>query len=100
MLPDDVWLESMTGTKPLAPPTPRLRPASAPPSSIPAAPSALTIQGHTYSQDGVAQLLARLEVVPDLKNVQLQTSKVDELGGRKIIDFTIVSDIRTGGDAA
>jgi len=37
--------------------------------------------------------------VPDLKNVQLQTSKAAEVGGQNVINFTIVSDIRTGRDA-
>ena len=33
-----------------------------------------TIQGRTYSHDGVARLLSRLQVVPDLTNVQLISS--------------------------
>src|SRR5207247_10795231 len=32
------------------------------------------MQGRTYSHDGVARLLSRLQVVPDLTNVQLQSS--------------------------
>ena len=37
-------------------------------------PSPSTIQGRTFSHDGVARLLARLQVVPDLTNVQLVSS--------------------------
>jgi hypothetical protein len=45
-------------------------------------------------------LLSRLQVVPDLKNVQLKTSKTSELGGRKVVQFSIMADIRYGSDAA
>jgi hypothetical protein len=74
-------------------------PATTTPNAIPVAATALTLQGYTYSQDGVARLLSRLSVVPDLRNVQLQTSKVTTVGGQNVINFTIVSDLRTGRDA-
>jgi Tfp pilus assembly protein PilN len=98
VLPDDVWLTSLDGETPLTPLTATAVPTTTP-NSIPAAATALTMQGYTYSQDGVARLLSRLAVVPDLKNVQLQTSKAAEVGGQNVINFTIVSDIRTGRDA-
>lgn len=102
VLPDDVWLTSLSGDTPLAttttgPPAPVV---TSMPNAIPAAPNALTLQGYTYSQDGVAQLLSRLAVVPDLKNVQLQTSKVAAIAGQKVISFTVISDIRTGRNAS
>jgi Tfp pilus assembly protein PilN len=103
VLPNDVWLTSLNGTTPLtlsATGAPVPAPATTTPNTIPAAATALTVQGYTYSQDGVARLLSRLSVVPDLKNVQLQTSKTATLGGQNVINFTIVSDIRTGRDAA
>jgi Tfp pilus assembly protein PilN len=99
VLPDDVWLTSLNGTTPLTPSVTAV-PTTIVASAIPAAPNALTLVGYTYSQDGVARLLSRLAVVPDLKNVQLQTSKVSVVGGQNIINFTIVSDIRTGKDVA
>jgi Tfp pilus assembly protein PilN len=98
VLPDDVWLTTLDGNTPLTPQTATAA-ATTTPSSIPAAATALTLNGYTYSQDGVARLLSRLAVVPDLKNVQLQTSKAAEVGGQNVINFTIVSDIRTGRDA-
>jgi Tfp pilus assembly protein PilN len=98
VLPDDVWLTSLDGNTPLIPQTATVAPTTTP-SSIPTAATALTLDGYTYSQDGVARLLSRLAVVPDLKNVQLQTSKAAEVGGQNVINFTIVSDIRTGRDA-
>jgi Tfp pilus assembly protein PilN len=99
VLPDDVWLTSLNGTTPLTPSVTAV-PTTIVASAIPAAPNALTLVGYTYSQDGVARLLSRLAVVPDLKNVQLQTSKVSVVGGQNIINLTIVSDIRTGKDVA
>lgn len=100
VLPNDVWLTSLDGETPLTPQTATAAPTTTAPNAIAAAPSALTVQGYTYSQDGVARLLSRLAVVPDLKNVQLQTSKTAQVGGQNVINFTIVSDIRTGRDAA
>jgi Tfp pilus assembly protein PilN len=98
VLPDDVWLTSLNGTIPLdqAPAT-----AVATTSSVlPAASTELTIQGYTYSQESVARLLERLEVVPDLKNVQLQSSALATVSGRSVINFTIVSNIRNGRGAS
>jgi Tfp pilus assembly protein PilN len=97
VLPDDVWLTSVTGTMPLES-TPAT--ATATPSAFPAVPTAFTIQGTTYSQAGVARFLARLEVLPDLQNVQLQTSTAGVIGTQRVINFTIVSDIRKGRGAS
>jgi hypothetical protein len=42
--------------------------------------------------------MTRLQVVPDLSNVQLQSSKVAEVAGREVVQFTILSDVERGGD--
>jgi Tfp pilus assembly protein PilN len=97
VLPNDVWLTNVTGNVPLdASPTAELTT----PSALPPAATELNIQGYTYGQDSVARLLERLEVVPDLKNVQLKTSAWTKLGGRVVYAFTIVSDIRKGKGAS
>jgi len=100
VLPDDVWLTSLTGNVPLSTgaATPTVTPTT--PSALPPTATELTIQGYTYTQDGVARLLERLSVLPDLKNVQLQNSQSTTLGGQKVITFTIVSDIRKGRGAS
>jgi Tfp pilus assembly protein PilN len=97
VLPNDVWLTSLNGTVPLD-----ATPAAAltTPSALPPAATALTIQGYTYSQAGVARLLERLSVVPDLKNVQLQSSQSATVDGQTVFNFTIVSDIRKGRGAS
>jgi Tfp pilus assembly protein PilN len=98
VLPNDVWLTSLTGNVPLD----STLPATTAPttSALPPTPTALSIQGYTYSQASVARLLARLEVLPDLKNVQLTSSQTSQLGGQNVISFTIVSDIRQGRGAS
>jgi Tfp pilus assembly protein PilN len=102
--PDDVWLNNLAGTVPLegsaTTGTPTTTTSTSTSTAFPAAPTALTIGGYTYSQAGVARLMERLEVIPDLKNVQLQTSKSQQLGNQTVINFTIVSDIRKGRGAS
>jgi Tfp pilus assembly protein PilN len=97
VMPDDVWLKSVVGTVPL---DATATTATVTPSAFPAVPTALTLQGMTYSQAGVARFLERLEVLPDLKNVQLQSSTAGLIGTQRVINFTIVSDIRKGRGAS
>ena len=101
VLPNDVWLTTLIGNVPLTPAsatgtvTPTTTPGALPPAS-----TALTVQGYTYTQAGVARLLERLQVLPDLKNVQLQDSETATVNGQQVINFTIVSDIRQGRGAS
>jgi Tfp pilus assembly protein PilN len=96
VLPDDVWLISLTGNVPLEP----TAAVTTTPSALPPTATELTISGYTYSQDSVARLMERLSVVPDLTNVQLQTSSWTKLAGRNVDSFTIISDIRKGRGAS
>lgn len=104
VLPDDVWLTSVSGSVPLVSTTavPGAVPVTVAPTSsaLPATPTALTLEGYTYSQAGVARLLERLQVLPDLKNVQLQSSVKKVIGSQTVVNFTIVSDIRKGRGAS
>jgi Tfp pilus assembly protein PilN len=99
VLPDDVWLTNVKGSVPLDPAA-VTAPATTGSSAFPAAPTALTVQGSTYSQAGVARLLERLQVLPDLKNVQLQQSVAGKVGSQTVVNFTIVSDLRQGRGAS
>jgi Tfp pilus assembly protein PilN len=100
VLPNDVWLTSLTGSVPLQSTVQPGTTSTTAPGPLPAMPTALTITGSTYSQDGVARLLSRLAVIPDLKNVQLQSSATGQIANQNVINFTIVSDIRQGGGAS
>ena len=97
VLPDDVWLTNVAGTMPLES---TAATAAVTTSAFPAVPTAFTIQGSTYSQAGVARFLERLEVLPDFQNVQLQSSTATVIGTQRVINFTIVSDIRKGRGAS
>lgn len=88
VLPRDVWLTSLAS---IAVPT---TPTGAPAGEV--APG-VVLNGSTYSQDGVARVLARLSVTPALTNVRLQSSTVQPIGSRRIVQFTIMADLRTAG---
>jgi Tfp pilus assembly protein PilN len=91
VLPEDVWLTTLSAKSPISPVT------NTPTSTGTGPPSQFTIQGRTYSHDGVARLLSRLQVVPDLTNVQLLSSTLSKLGGQDIVDFSIAADIKVTG---
>jgi Tfp pilus assembly protein PilN len=118
VLPEDVWLTSLDVQSPdgaeAAPPAPApttgaattpttTTPASttpAPATSSPASSSGLsplTVSGYTYSQEGVARLLARLAVIPELTHVTLQKSVRTPVSGRPVVNFTIQADLRRPG---
>ncbi|HEX3266925.1 MAG TPA: PilN domain-containing protein [Gaiellaceae bacterium] len=95
VLPDDVWLATLSAKAPVS-------------SSVPAAPAPaavgttvaateFTLDGYTYSHPAVARLLSRLSVVPDLVNVQLQQSTLTKVGTSKAVHFVIVADVRAPG---
>ena len=96
VLPDDVWLTSLQAHAPSSPASA----APAVPTAPGAAPSGFVISGYTYSQDGVARLLSRLNVLPDLTNVQLQTSSLTKVGLQDVVQFTILADVAPSGAAS
>jgi Tfp pilus assembly protein PilN len=101
VMPDDVWLTKVTGSVPLQSTTSTTSTVTPPTSSaLPPMATALEIDGYTYSQASVARLLERLQVDPDLKNVQLKTSASTPLGSQQVVGFTIMSDIRKGRGAS
>jgi Tfp pilus assembly protein PilN len=91
ILPEDVWLTSLSAKSPISPAT---NASSTGGSTVP---SMFTIQGRTYSHDGVARLLSRLQVVPDLTNVQLISSTRSKVGNQPVVEFTIAADIAAAG---
>ena len=87
VLPEDVWLTTLS--------------AKAPGPAAVAAPTAgFTITGKTYSHNGVARLLARLAVVPQLSNVQMQHSTLGTSeSGRPVVEFSIGAVVKGPGAA-
>jgi Tfp pilus assembly protein PilN len=98
VLPDDVWLLSLSAQAP-SPATATAPSASSSTSPAPTLGGTLdfSIEGYTYSHDAVARLLTRLAVVPDLQQVQLVTSEQAKLGNRTIIHFKIAANVRAPG---
>ena len=98
VMPDDVWFTNVTGNVPVQTAVPTTPTTVTGPSALPPTPTQLTIVGQTYSQASVARFLERLQVDPDLENVQLQTSLPDQT--IPVIDFTIVANVRSGRGAS
>jgi Tfp pilus assembly protein PilN len=92
VLPNDVWLATISAKAPV-PSSTAVPPAPAAPGASVAA-TGFTIDGYTYSHPAVARLLTRLAVVPDLVNVQLQQSTLTKLGAAQAVHFLIVADVR------
>ncbi len=90
VLPSDVWLTGLTSTEP--------EPSETDPNASSAI--GLTLSGATYAQSGVARLLSRLAVAPTLANVRLQSSIMTENGSSNLVQFTILADVKTAGDAS
>jgi Tfp pilus assembly protein PilN len=99
VLPDDVWLLSMSASAPTMATAATSSSGSTSSSAAPALGGQLgfNIEGHTYSHDAVARLLSRLSVIPDLERVQLVTSEETVLGSRTAIHFKIAANVRAPG---
>jgi Tfp pilus assembly protein PilN len=99
VLPDDVWLLNLTAQAPTLATanTATLSEASSTTGSLAAGEQGFTIEGYTYSHDAVARLLTRLSVIPDLEQVQLQTSEQAKVNGRPIVHFKIAANVRAPG---
>ena len=89
VLPDDVWLTQLAAKSPISPAT------NASTASTTGAPSEFTITGRTYSHDGVARLLSRMQVIPDLTNVQLVSSTITKVAKQDVVEFSIAADIKS-----
>ena len=83
VLPEDVWLSSLTTATDVAGGSPKV-----------------TLTGSTYSQDGVARFLSRLSILPALANVQLQTSSTGSTGATGTVQFVIVAEIKSAAAGA
>ena len=91
VLPNDVWLSTLSASTPGASPGG----AGAAPTAAPE--KGFTMTGHTYSHEAVARLLSRLSVVPHLTNVQLENSTLAEVAGRNVVEFAIGAELRDTG---
>lgn len=89
VLPDDVWLTTLQANGPSV--------ATAVTGGDGSSSAPFTIQGYTYTQEGVARFLARLEVVPDLAEVELESSVLTQIEAQDVYQFTIKAQVRSTG---
>jgi Tfp pilus assembly protein PilN len=89
VLPEDIWLESLTANTA----DPNFTPT---PGKTEAPPGGFTITGFSYSHDGVARLLARLSVLPELDRPTLGSSVIDTTKARDVVKFTISATLKQG----
>ena len=99
VLPDDVWLQTMSVTAPTSATASELVGATSTSTSgaLSTAQTGFTIEGYTYSHDAVARLLTRLAVIPDLQQVQLGTSEQAKVNDRPVVHFKITANVRAPG---
>jgi Tfp pilus assembly protein PilN len=94
VLPGSVWLTDMTVVSPtpadsLVPSTPAPTPTTGPTSGA----SGFTINGYTYSMDDVALLLQRLQLLPTLTNVTLNSTSGSTIGLKDVVQFSITASM-------
>ncbi|HZT53880.1 MAG TPA: PilN domain-containing protein [Gaiellaceae bacterium] len=85
VLPSNVWL---TDLKAAGPTTPA-------PAPVPGAAggTAFTLTGYTYTNDDVAVLLTRLQLLPTLTSVSLTSTSKTSVGSKDVVQFTITADV-------
>jgi Tfp pilus assembly protein PilN len=94
-LPNNVWFSSMVSAT-SEPSTPTPAASGADPAAVVPEPvtSSLTITGYALTQEDVAQLLARLEVVPEFGSIQLESATQTEIGEQNVIEFTVIGALK------
>ena len=85
VLPKDVWLATLSLTAP---------------ESSDVAGRQFAITGSAYSHEGVARLLSRIALIPDLANVQLGGSNKLVPGHKSTVAWTITARIREPGSTS
>ena len=112
ILPENVWLSTLSLTQPVAAnladgtaapttsSTSSTTTTPAAPTPIQGPPTAVSIDGYTYTQPDVARLLARLATLPSLQRVTLTSSQSENVGTKPVIHFVIVADLNQTGGAS
>ncbi|MGH3094130.1 MAG: PilN domain-containing protein [Gaiellaceae bacterium] len=95
VVPEEVWFTTVTASSPDTAVAEGSAPASTPDAG---AGNSLTMAGTARSQDAVARLLARLAVIPELIDVQLQSSTAEpQENGSTTFSFSIVATVDPAG---
>ncbi len=95
-LPEGVWFESMaTAGAGLTPAPPTTDGAPAP--TFGGSATSVAITGYSMDQEGIAQLLSRLETIPEFSAIQLQSATRVDVGDLPVIQFNVVGALKEGG---
>jgi Tfp pilus assembly protein PilN len=95
VVPEDVWLTTLQASAPGAAATVSASTA-APSNAVPATATSgntFTLSGYTYSQPSVARLMRRLELIPWLSGVTLNSSAVTQLDNKNVVAFTVAATV-------
>jgi Tfp pilus assembly protein PilN len=98
VLPEDVWIDALQVTAPDDDAAATPAPAPATPGAA-GAPSSFTITGYTKEQAGVAELLSRLSVLPELTSVTLLSASAADDPQDKTVQFSISAELRVESDS-
>jgi Tfp pilus assembly protein PilN len=94
VVPEDVWLLSISAQEPTTPVVP------APAVPAVGAASSVTFTGYTYSQPSVARMMRRLDLVPWLQDVNLVSSTKTAINNHKVFQFTLGANFNALPDVA
>jgi Fimbrial assembly protein (PilN) len=98
VLPEDVWLTQLSASTPSAT---QGGPAPAPAATTgTASPNSLSAVGFADSQESVARFLSRLESIPELTSVQLQSSTRTDGDTGRAYSFTVLAGVDPLGAAS
>ena len=92
ILPEDVWLKSMKGSSAVPSDAAEADPTQG------TGTSSFEIIGYTRKQDGVAQLLSRMSVLPELESVALVSATSVTIGNEDVVEFTIRAVVKPRGE--
>lgn len=109
VLPEDAWLTQLSAAAP-AVDAAALPPGAAPAAAAPTEEDGVTIQGASWSHDGVAVVLSRLGALPTLTGVRLtgstrvepaedESGAADSQPGKPYVTFIISANVSTGGES-
>ena len=92
VIPDEVWLQQITAGVSAGV-------ASSSTGAVAAGSFTVTVAGTARSQDGVAQFLSRLQVLPEFSGVALAGSSRTTVSGQDVFQFTINATLKAAGGA-
>jgi Tfp pilus assembly protein PilN len=87
VVPEDVWLLSLSAQEPTTGTAPTQ--SASTPTPAAAGTSSVTFTGYTYSQPSVARMMRRLDLVPWLQDVNLVSSTKTAINEHNVYQFTL-----------